>query len=85
MLACLYGLEEYAVHTPDGLPWTELPDRCIVQLHWRKEPAFERLLQLLEGGDYEAVSTWYLGLDEGGCFRILTLSDPSRLVIDIEH
>lgn len=44
MLSCLYGLEGYAVHTPDGLSWTTLPDRCIVQLHWRKQPAFERLL-----------------------------------------
>jgi len=49
------------------------------------EPGFERLVQLVEGGDFEAVSTWYLGLDGGGCFRVLTLSDPSRLVIDIEH
>jgi hypothetical protein len=49
------------------------------------EPAFHRLLQLLEGGDFEAVSTWYLGLDGGSCFRVLALSDPSRLVIDIEH
>jgi hypothetical protein len=49
------------------------------------EPGFDRLLQLVEGGDFEAVSTWYLGLDGGGCYRVLTLSDPSRLVIDIEH
>ena len=49
------------------------------------EPEFDRLLQLLEGGDFEAVSTWYLGLDGGSCFRVLALSDPSRLVIDIEH
>ena len=49
------------------------------------EPGFDRLLQLIEGGDFEAVSTWYLGLDGGGCIRVLTLSAPSRLVIDIEH
>jgi len=49
------------------------------------EPGFERLVQLVEGGDFEAVSSWYLGLDGGGCFRVLTLADPSRLVIDIEH
>ncbi|HET7082101.1 MAG TPA: hypothetical protein VFJ00_00105, partial [Candidatus Limnocylindria bacterium] len=49
------------------------------------EPEFDRLVHLLEGGDFEAVSTWYLGLDGGSCFRVLTLSDPSRLVIDIEH
>lgn len=49
------------------------------------EPGFDRLAQLIEGGDFEAVSTWYLGLDGAGCFRVLTLADPSRLVIDIEH
>jgi hypothetical protein len=49
------------------------------------EPGFDRLVQLVEGGDFEAVSTWYLGLDGGSCFRVLTLADPSRLVIDIEH
>ena len=49
------------------------------------EPGFDRLVQLLEGGDFEAVSTWYLGLDGGSCIRVLTLADPVRLVIDIEH
>lgn len=49
------------------------------------EPGFDRLQQLIEGGDFEAVSTWYLGLNGGSCIRVLTLSAPSRLVIDIEH
>jgi len=49
------------------------------------KPGFDQLVELLEGGDFEAVSTWYLGLNGGGCTRVLTLSDPSRLVIDIEH
>jgi hypothetical protein len=49
------------------------------------EPDFDQLAQLIEGGDFEAVSTWYLGLKGGGCLRVLTLTDPSRLVIDIEH
>ena len=48
-------------------------------------PGFDRLVQLIEGGDSEAVSTWYLGLNGGGCIRVLTLADPSRIVIDIEH
>jgi hypothetical protein len=48
-------------------------------------PGFDRLVQLIEGGDFEAVSTWYLGLDGPGCYRVLTLASPSRLVIDIEH
>ena len=49
------------------------------------EPGFDQLVQLVEGGDFEAVSTWYLGLNGGGCIRVLTLPDPSRIVIDIEH
>ena len=49
------------------------------------EPDFPQLVQLREGGDFEAVSTWYFGLDGGGCYRVLTLTSPSRLVIDIEH
>ena len=49
------------------------------------EPGFDRLMQLIEGGDFEAVSTWYLGLDGAGCYLVLTLADPSRLVIDIEQ
>jgi hypothetical protein len=49
------------------------------------QPAFAQLVQLIEGGDFEAVSTWYLGLNGGGCTRVMTLSDPSRLVIDIQH
>ena len=48
-------------------------------------PGFDRLVQLIEGGDFEAVSTWYLGLNGAGCYRVLTLTSPSRLVIDIEH
>jgi len=47
------------------------------------EPDFDQLAQLIEAGDFEAVSTWYLGLKGGGCTRVLTLADPSRLVIDI--
>jgi len=49
------------------------------------KPGYHQLVQLVEGGDFEGVSTWYLGLDGGGCIRVLTLADPSRIVIDIEH
>lgn len=45
-----------------------------------------RLDQLIESGDFEAVSTWIAGLHESdGCYRITTLDSPSRLVIDLEH
>ena len=48
-------------------------------------PGFDELAQLIEGGDFEAVSTWYAGLATEPCIRVLTLADPSRLVVDIQH
>lgn len=49
------------------------------------EPDFDELVHLVEGGDFEAVSTWYAGLRTPPCIRVLTLSDPARLAIDIQH
>lgn len=49
------------------------------------KPGFAKLAELASAGDFEAVSSWYIGLSETSCVRILTLSGPSRLVIDIEH
>jgi hypothetical protein len=45
------------------------------------------LVHLVEGGDFEAQSTWYFGLAAESCVRVLTLTDEgsARLVIDIEH
>jgi hypothetical protein len=63
--------------TPDGVATYDGPTDF--------RPGYDQLTQLVEGGDFEAVSTWYLGLNGGGCIRVLTLSDPSRIVIDIEH
>jgi hypothetical protein len=48
-------------------------------------PRFPLLQQLINGGDFEAVGTWYFGLESAACVRVITLSSPSRLVIDIEH
>jgi hypothetical protein len=49
------------------------------------EPGFETLVHLVEAGDFEAVSSWYIGLSGDACVRVLALDDPDRLVIDIEH
>jgi hypothetical protein len=49
------------------------------------EPGFTQLHHLVEAGDFEAVSSWYIGLTGDRCARILTLDGPDRLVIDIEH
>jgi hypothetical protein len=51
------------------------------------EPNAPALVHLVEGGDFEAQSTWYFGLTEEECVRVTTLTDDgtARLVIDIEH
>lgn len=51
------------------------------------QPDFPSLVHLVEGGDFEAQSTWYLGLSADSCVRVLTLTEdgPPRLVIDVEH
>lgn len=49
------------------------------------DPGFPVLVDLVEGGDFEAQSTWYLGLSEEACVSLTLLDDQPRLVIDIEH
>jgi hypothetical protein len=49
------------------------------------EPGYAKLVHLVEAGDFEAVSTWYIGLSADTCVRVLALDGPDRLVIDIEH
>lgn len=49
------------------------------------EPGFPQLVQLIERGDFEAVNSWYLGLNGGDCIRATVLTDPSRIVIDVQH
>lgn len=48
-------------------------------------PGFAGLVHLVEGGDFEAQSTWYFGLTHEACIRVLQLTDDGapRLVIDI--
>jgi hypothetical protein len=49
------------------------------------DPRFSQLVDLIEGGDFEAQSTWYLGLREEACVRLSLLTGPDRIVIDVEH
>jgi hypothetical protein len=47
---------------------------------------YPTLVHLVEGGDFEAQSTWYLGLTSEACVRITTLDgDEARLAIDLEQ
>lgn len=51
------------------------------------DPGFTTLVDLVEGGDFEAQSTWYLGLASEACVRVILLEEggAARLVIDVEH
>jgi hypothetical protein len=49
------------------------------------EPAFDKVVHLVESGDFEAVSSWYIGLSADACVRVMALDGPDRLVVDIEH
>ncbi|HEX2142216.1 MAG TPA: hypothetical protein VHK28_08110 [Candidatus Limnocylindria bacterium] len=49
------------------------------------EPDFSALVHLVEGGDFEAQSTWYIGMESDACMRVTSLPAPNRLVIDIQH
>lgn len=48
-------------------------------------PGYDQIAQFVESGDFEAVNSWYLGTNGSTCLRAFTLTDPSRLVIDIQH
>jgi len=46
------------------------------------------LVHLIEGGDFEGQSTWYLGLTSEACVRVMALvgeGGSPRLAIDVEH
>lgn len=52
------------------------------------DPGFATLVDLVEGGDFERQSTWYLGLGADACVRVMQLvgeGGAPRLVIDVEH
>ena len=48
-------------------------------------PNFPALMELVEAGDFEAVSTWYAGLSVDPCLVVFTLANPSRIVVDVQH
>ena len=44
LLVALYGLVERSAFTPDEVDWDVLPERCALQLHWRRTPELRALL-----------------------------------------
>jgi hypothetical protein len=49
------------------------------------KPALPSLLESERVGDFEGVLSWALGLRAEADFRVTTLEDPPRLVVDIAH
>ena len=49
------------------------------------DPGFPVLVDVVHGGDFEAVTTWFIGLAKESCVRVTLLTDPDRIVIDVEH
>lgn len=52
LLVDVCGAAEVSADTPAAFAWADLPDRCVLQLHWRPEP---RLLDLLEAHGFAPV------------------------------
>jgi len=47
-------------------------------------PGYPNLVALVNTGDYEGYVTWIAGLRGSACYRISTLSGPTRIVIDVQ-
>jgi hypothetical protein len=49
------------------------------------DPDFPLLVDVVHGGDFEAQTAWFIGLSGEACVRAMVLTDPARIVIDVEH
>ena len=51
----------------------------------KRVPGASVVKEVVRTGDFEAVLTWAVGLEEKVDFRVLTLTSPSRLVVDFRN
>ncbi len=49
------------------------------------KPGLPAILEAEVTGDFEATMTWAVGLTAEADFRVTTLEDPYRIVIDVDH
>jgi len=49
------------------------------------KPGFPALTELIQAGDFEAVSEWVVGMNGPSCHRLFVLTNPTRVVIDLQH
>lgn len=47
-------------------------------------PGYPNLAALVNTGDYEGYVTWIAGLSHSTCYRISTLTSPTRIVVDVQ-
>lgn len=47
-------------------------------------PGYPNLVSLVNTGDYEGYVTWIAGLKGSTCYRISTLTGPTRIVVDVQ-
>ncbi|MFA9431974.1 hypothetical protein [Egicoccus sp. AB-alg2] len=64
-------------HDEDGRPTYRGPRTLTPELPVLRQAKF--------AGDFEAVVSWGLGLRANAGFRVLRLSNPSRVVVDVAH
>jgi hypothetical protein len=49
------------------------------------DPGMPVLVDVVHGADFEAQTAWFIGLARESCIRVTLLTDPDRIVIDVEH
>ncbi len=50
-----------------------------------QQPGYPVLTELAMQGDFEGVYSWIAGLEAPTCVRVTTLTDPTRIVIDLQQ
>ncbi len=76
LLTDAYAVPGIAVHRPDDLNWAELPEKCVLQLHWHRTPA---LVQKLRDERFGVVSLARHPLDVLISILQFSLHDDSTL------
>jgi hypothetical protein len=45
LVSTIYDVTSIAMHSPADVDWANLPDRCVLQMHWHRLPSFYERLQ----------------------------------------
>jgi hypothetical protein len=48
-------------------------------------PGLQAIREVAEVGDFERTLSWGVGLSSAACFRVQAITDPSRLVVDVQR